>query len=75
MATALITITNVSQQVVPILVNEISLNSANGLSDLSASTASQLQIPPGSQVRLEKSRIDIGQLEQLQNLKVITFTN
>lgn len=74
MATALTTITNTSQQVVPILVNEIALNKSNNLSDLSSQTASQLQIPPGSQTRIETQRLDIGQLERLQNLKLITFS-
>lgn len=75
MAAALTTITNVSQQVVPILVDDIATNKANSSSNLSAQTASQLQIPPGSQVKIETQRLDVGQLERLQVLKLITFTS
>lgn len=74
MATALTTISNISNQVVPVLVNEIALAKANNLSDLASQTANQMQIPPGSQVRVETQRLDLGQLERLQNLKLITFS-
>jgi len=72
MATALTTITNISQQVVPILVNEIALSKANSSSDLSAQTAEQMGMQPGAQVRVESQRVDSAQLERLQNLKLIT---
>ena len=74
MATALTTITNISKQVVPILVNEISLSTANSLSNITPATASQMAIPPGAQVTLETQRLDQGQLEQLRRLRLITFT-
>lgn len=75
MATALTTITNISKQAVPVLVNEITLSSANANSDIAAATASQMSIPPGSQVSLETRRLDLGQLEQLRRLGLITFTS
>lgn len=74
MASALTTITNVSDQVVPILLNDIALNRANDLSNIPANQANQLQIPPGSQVRIENQRLDVGQLEKLQSLNLLTFT-
>lgn len=73
MASNLTSITNQSQQVVPILLNEISLANANESSDIGSTRAEQLQIPPGSEVEIETSRLDVGQLEQLQRLGLITF--
>lgn len=73
MATALTTITNITQQAVPILVNAIALDKANNLSDLSYDTASQLTIAPGAQVTIETQRLDVGQLDRLRTLKVITY--
>lgn len=75
MATTVTTITNVSTQVVPILINEIESSKASSASSVDASIAHQMQIAPGSQVTIEKLRIDIGQLERLRTLKLITFTN
>lgn len=74
MATAITTITNISQQVVPILVNEIASNKANVNSGVAANIANQMQIAPGSQVTIESQRIDTAQLERLRGLKLITFT-
>lgn len=74
MATNLTSITNVSKQVIPILINEVSLANANVNSDLTPARAEQMQIPPGAEVELETSRIDVGQLEQLQRLGVLMFT-
>lgn len=73
MATNLTSITNVSKQTVPILIDAISLATANVNSDLAPSRAEQMAIPPGSEVELETSRIDVGQLEQLQRLGLLTF--
>lgn len=73
MANNLTSITNVSKQVVPILIDAISLATANSASDLAPSRAEQMGIAPGAEVELETSRIDIGQLEQLQRLGLLTF--
>lgn len=75
MASNLTTITNVSKQNVPVLVNEIALEKANANSDLDSTRAEQMSIPPGSQVEVETLRVDIGQLEQLQRMKLITFVS
>jgi hypothetical protein len=75
MAVALVTITNISNQVIPILVNAISLTSANPASDISATTASQMAIPIGAKVTIETQRIDLGQLDQLRRKGLITYTS
>jgi hypothetical protein len=72
-AATLKTITNISKQSVPILVNEIDLSSAHDNSSLAPTEARQISIPPGSELAIEDSRIDIGQLEQLRRLGLITF--
>lgn len=74
MATAITTITNISQQVVPILVNEILASKASTSSDVASNVANQMQIAPGSQVTIETQRLDTGQLERLRGMKLITFT-
>ena len=75
MANNLTSITNVSKQIVPILIDAISLATANANSDLAPSRAEQMGIAPGAEVELETSRIDIGQLEQLQRLGLLMFTS
>jgi|6_EtaG_2_1085325.scaffolds.fasta_scaffold118182_2 hypothetical protein len=70
---ALTSITNISNQVVPILLNDIALANADAGSDFSATKSEQLQIPPGSEVNVESDRVDLAQLEQLQRLKLLTF--
>ncbi len=74
MAVSLTTITNVSKQVIPILINDIDDADANANATIPAKEARQLQIPPGSETKIETQRIDTAQLERLQNLRVITFT-
>lgn len=73
MATQLVSITNKSNQVVPILLNSIELDKANSLSDIRASDSRQLSIPPGAELEVEAQRVDRAQLEQLQNLSLISF--
>lgn len=73
MASNLTTITNKSKQVVPILIDDIGLTDANTSSDIGPTRAEQMQIAPGSEVEIETSRVDVGQLEQLQRLGLITF--
>lgn len=70
---ALITITNVSVQIVPILINSIDQTSANDDSDLSASISSQVQIGPGKQLSVERLRVDLAQLEQLRRKNLLTY--
>lgn len=74
-AAALTTITNISVQTVPILVNSIDSDRANDASDVAASQTSQLQMTPGSQLTVESQRLDPGQLEQMARMRLITYTS
>jgi hypothetical protein len=74
MATSLTTITNTSTQVIPILINSIDPGNVNANATIAAKEARQLQLPPGSETKIETQRIDNAQLERLQSLRVITFT-
>lgn len=69
----LATITNTSHQPVPVLVNAIDSEDALATSDIPASRAEQLTIPPGKQLRIELIRIDRAQLDRLRQLNVITY--
>jgi len=73
MATSLTTITNVSKQVVPILVNSIPTANAASGSDIPSATASQMPIAPGAEFSIESRRLDQGQLEQLRHLGLLTY--
>ncbi len=74
MAAALTTITNVSNQLVPILVDDIDLSDANSASDIAAAVAEQMSIQPGAQLVIETRRVDLGQLEQLRSKRLISYT-
>ena len=74
MAAALTTITNISKQTIPILVNEIARDKANAESDVPPATAQQMFISPGSPLTIETKRVDLGQLEQLRRKGLLTFT-
>lgn len=73
MAVSLTTITNVSKQVIPVLVNSISLDKASVNSDVAPEVAQQMSIAPGSAVTLESRRLDSAQLDQLRRKRLITF--
>lgn len=73
MASNLTTITNISKQIVPILVNATTTAAVQAGSDLPETTAEQTTIPPGAELNIETNRVDIGQLEQLQRIGLITF--
>lgn len=75
MAAALVTITNSSRQIVPILVSTIAESVANASSGIDATTNCQLSIAPGAQITLESQRTDRGQLEQLRRLGLINLSN
>ena len=75
MAANLVDITNISIQTVPILIDAIALANVSANSDIGSTRAEQMAIPPGSEVTIEMSRVDIGQLEQLQRLGLLTFTS
>lgn len=75
MASNLTTITNISRQTVPILVNNIPLSEVQTGSDLANTRAEQTFIPPSAELNIETVRIDIGQLQQLQRLGLITYVS
>lgn len=73
MTVSLTTITNISKQVVPILVNNIPTTDAAAGSDIPSATASQMPIAPGAEFSIESRRLDQGQLEQLRRLGLLTY--
>jgi len=75
MASNLTTITNISNQIIPILVNSIGPASANENSDLRSQVSNQTSIVPGAQITLETLRLDLAQLQQLGRKKLITFVS
>lgn len=74
MASNLITITNISKQIIPILVDSIANNQSLAGSTIPASKAEQLTIAPGAELSIEQRRVDIAQLSQLRKLGLITYT-
>ncbi len=72
---ALSTITNVSKQSVPIIVNSILATNANASSDLAANIEQQVLLAPGNELNVETSRVDLAQLDQLRRLNLIVYTN
>lgn len=73
MATALTTITNISNQVIPVLVDTIKPSIANESSNLGPTDARQVQIAPGAQFRCETQRLDLAQLDRLRSLKLLSY--
>lgn len=71
---ALTTITNISRQAVPIMVNATTIAAVQVGSDLNETRAEQNSIPPGAELNIESNRVDIGQLERLRRFGLITFT-
>jgi hypothetical protein len=73
MATNLTTITNISKQAVPILVNATTIANVQVGSDLAETRAEQTSIAPGAELNVESNRVSLAQLEQLRRLGLITF--
>lgn len=69
----LTTITNISNQTVPILVDTVSADGSNVNSDIDRRVTNQTGIAPGAQLTVETARIDEGQLDQLRRLKLINY--
>jgi hypothetical protein len=69
------TITNISSQIIPVLVGSTTLAKADPASSIPPTQGEQVGIAPGSQLVIETTRVDIGQLEQLRRKALITFTN
>lgn len=75
MAVSVTTITNISKQVIPVLVNEVPLSKASDNSDLPPGDARQLMIQPGTSIRVETRRLDLGQLDQLRRKGLLSYTS
>lgn len=69
----LIVINNISDQGVPILLNDIERSKGNPDSAIKPQISSQNTIPAGAELRVERQRVDLAQLERLQQLNLITF--
>jgi hypothetical protein len=69
----LTTITNISSQTVPVLIDSVSSVGSNANSDIDRRVTNQTSIAPGAQLTVENSRIDEGQLDQLRRLKLINY--
>jgi hypothetical protein len=69
------TITNTSNQVLPILVGPTTINEADPNSSISPLASEQVAIASGAQLVIETTRVDVGQLEQLQRKRLITYTS
>lgn len=71
---SLTTITNVSVQIVPILVNDIASSIASASSDIAANVSRQISIAPGADLTVETRRVDLGQLKELAQKRLISYT-
>ena len=60
MATSTTTITNISNQVIPILVSSIAQVDASASSNLGPLVAEQVAIAAGAQLVIESARTDVG---------------
>ena len=72
--TSIITITNISNQTVQVSYSRIATAKASTNSELPPSKGGQLNIGSGKSIRLETSRIDIGQLDQLRRKRLLSYT-
>lgn len=68
------TITNASNQIIPVLVGSTTLAKADPTSSIPPTVGEQVSIAPGAQLVVETGRVDLGQLEQLRRKALITFT-
>lgn len=69
----LTTITNISNQVIPVLVESIDSDIASDSSDVDASLSRQVQIAAGAQLRVETARVDLAQLDRLRSYRLISY--
>ena len=67
-------ISNVSNQMVPIMLSKIALAKEETASDVNYNKEGALQIAPGAAVDVESVRLDDGQLINLKNLGLISTT-
>ncbi len=71
---SLTTISNISQQTIPILINTITEANAAAASDVPA-TQSELRLAPRTEASIETIRTNVAQLEQLANRRLITYSH
>ncbi len=70
----LIRITNISPQLITIIINKIDPQKANTNSNVPANQEGVYQMVAGSTIQVELQRVNFGQLNQLQNLGQIKYT-
>jgi hypothetical protein len=66
--TTLIRISNISSQLIPIMINAIDTNKANSNSSVNPEKEGVYQMVAGSEMTVELQRINVGQLNKLQNM-------
>lgn len=69
------TITNISNQVIPVLVGPITLSQADPSSDIPPLSTEQVAIAAGAQLIIETGRVDVAQLDQLRRKRLISYTS
>lgn len=70
MAISMITITNISHQVIKVLYGTIP--SGDSTSSFPYTDAGEIQIQPGAAAEIEEKRIDPGQIESLKRKGLLT---
>lgn len=73
-STTLIRITNISSQLIPIMINSIDPQKANTNSSVEATKDGVYQMVAGSNITIELQRVSASQLNQLSNLGQIRTT-
>lgn len=70
MAVRVLTITNISKQVIKILYG--SIENAGATSQITASASGEIAIQANKSVNIEENRLDAGQIESLKRKNLIT---
>ena len=73
-ATTLVRITNVSSQLITIMINSIDVNKSNTNSSVQPAMEGVYQMVSGSEITVELQRISVSQLSRLQNLGQIKYS-
>ena len=73
-ATTLITITNISSQLITIMINSIDASKSNTNSSVSFTKQGVYQMIAGSEITIELQRVSVSQLSQLQNMGQIKYS-
>lgn len=69
------TITNISNQIIPILVGPIELSKSDSNSDIPPLASEQVAVASGAQLVVETQRVDVAQLDQLRRKRLISYTS